>query len=147
MNYPQSNNTVDLDCDWVSWESKKAPCPQAQAVLSLAWLEAASAAVQPMVLLPPAGQKWRQVPELLLLPRSAGVWRFWWGGGGEWGGAGPRTWFTEEVVQSSVNRSNQHSWKVGTGTAIVPESLGDTWTPFSYRLPPSAALRKGTVGG
>lgn len=66
-------------------------------------------------------------------------------GGG--GGVGLRTWFPEEVVQSSVNRSNQHSWKVGIGTAIVPESLGDTWTPFSYRLPPSAAIRKGTMGG
>lgn len=59
------------------------------------------------------------------------------------GGQGTKTWFSEEVVQISVNRSKEDSWKSGMGTVMFLESLGDNWTPFCYRSPLGVAIRMG----
>lgn len=107
-------------------------------VLSLAWPEAGPGAEQPMVLLPPGGQKRRQSRLFLLRFLRVQV----YGGGG-----GTRTWVPEEVVQISVNRSTEGSWKSGMGIAIFLKSLGDNWTPFSYRVSLGTTIRKGIMGG
>lgn len=111
-------------------------------VLSLAWPESGPGAEQSMVLLPPGGQKRRQSLVFLLHFLRVQV----YGGSGRQGW-GTRTWFPKEVVQISVNRSTEGSWKSGMGTAIFLKSLEDNWTPFSYRVPLGAAIRKRIMGG
>lgn len=140
MSYPRSNNTVDLPCDLVSWEPRKAQCVLCMdTMLSLAWPEAAPGTEQ---------SRWCSCH----LEDRAGM---------EPGppAVSPKRRGTEVLGRAARHRpgfpSRSCANQLSTAPTRVPgswvwapiHSLGDNWTPFSHRSPTGPVIQKRIMGG